>query len=1198
MQTLIHLKRLHQYVLFALALMPVATNVYADCSSVTPQNLTFTGTTNITTTSVPAPFTEPCLQGRFTLDASGNIAILNVITENTSVITIPAVLGDLDGDGIISPTEVQIAADVRTNIRTLLPDSSNITAISSMNVTGTNDVVINNIGGLIKMSSFDDLLGTSKRVIGTFSADTNGLLFSDNGNGNGAERAGYASAISAGTEVPSLTINVSGITVSNQIISGLIDGRGDFSAAVFTNTPLLNINASNNGVLLGDVISYGTGTSVFNYNQGGGLDIYAVDRNPLLTKAQAIDPSLVLTYSQNDVGIRNSVMNFTGDGAGAGNIFLGSGRHVINVNALAVGDINVDQRDADIVSVTGGVATVDASIHGDRAFSLNVGLYDAFGQKVPSRVGNVSINDVVGSVNTINILSSFSGNFTANGLGVNTLNQTCPFELTPISQQGCVLSLGANDVTGFSTYTLSGSKFVLGSNINVTGEINLNAGIIELGTSILTAPRVVISNNTLLQTPGNAFVVGNLENNGTINLYNNTLNVDGNTSMSAGSKLQVNITPQSNGKIENTGIATFADNSTLIPEVRISDFGVNTNVRNGEIRTIANNVSGIPTVQNANILLQWVASESAGNLIITANIDVPDFLAPQITPAAKNVINALFSYTGDDKVFTGLQAQMIAQRESNLISAAERLHPEANDGAFRMVQGNADKFFGILESRLTANYLKATPDPMQVAAAAPVSQLGSANPVMSKGLWVQGFGDRGSQDGMNGFDGYASSSAGFAAGVDKSIDAAGDQRVGFAAAYTRGNVTNSGNTVNNRADINSFMAAAYGSWAMDDWYVNGMVGVGRNTYKTYRRLLEHAATGNHDSWQFTGRMDAGVPILLSETLMLIPLATLDYTHVSESSYSEKGKTTVKVLDPSGNQVIENGLPQFTQSDAPTNLEISSRYFDSLRAGIGVKAVYSLQEKDWGAELELHGLFRHEYGDLAQNTRARFVVGGNRFLSPGLQPERHSLLLGGSMRLTSDDEDDQLTMLISYDSELREKYFGQTMSLNVRYDFDQAPKYLKSVKEKVALEKSQKSFTNSNNAMQKANNNAPETITDVTVPDAKQLEIDQTIKMWITALSNKNLEVYFNSYGADFISADGNSRQQWERKRKNEIANATNLAFKVSHLTIKPNGNSALAMFTQTTLTDENQDSMTKILDLENKNGRWLIVREESITLND
>lgn len=1181
---------LHLHVLLALALIGVA-----NTSSAAPCTDNFDGTYSCPTDSENIDTT---LTGTLILDnASGNATLNNTTTEAAFAIT-------------GAPASI-------TNSVSTLGTASVIT------LTGNNAVTINNTGGFMNL----DRSAAPFNPAG-WSTDANGLLYNDF-DGLGPVLAGYAAVISAGPNVSALTINNISIALPGgaSFIPGTIGSSGDFdpnhfTAAVFTNSPLLTIN---NGGTIGNILSFGTGNTVINDNGGNPYGaIYAVDRNPLLVAAQeaylaANGNNLTLAYSTADVGIRNSTINFNKTTL-SGNVFLGSGKHEINnVGGVLSGNITVDQRDLAVVDVLAGVATPQAPIHGDRTFTFNSSqVLNGPSGLTGSFTGNLNIIAVPESVNTITIASNDfnSANFIANSIGVNTLNLNCTTELTPTSQAGCGIGgTGAGNVTGFSSYNLFGSKFVLSNSVNVTDVINLNAGIIELSTtasSPLTAPRVVVGNNTLLQmSPASgadafntAYIVGNLENNGTINLNNNTLDVNGDVNMNAGAKLKLNITPASNGKINNSGTATFLPNSTLIPEVNISQFGVNTNVRNGEVRTIANNVSGLPTVQNANSLLQWVASENAGNLIITANIGVPNFLAPQLSPAAKNAINAVFAYTGSDAVFTGLQAQLIAQRDENLISAAERLHPESSDGAFRMVQGNADKFFGILESRLTANYLKATPDPMQVAATAPVSQLGSANPVMSKGVWVQGFGDRGSQDGMNGFDGYASSSAGFAAGVDKAIDAVGNQRVGFAAAYTRGNVTNSGNTVNNRADINSFMAAAYGSWAMDDWYLNGMLGFGRNTYQTYRRLIEHASSGNHDSWQFSSRVDAGMPILFSDNLTFTPLATLDYTHLNESGYTENGDTTVKVFDSTGfNQVIVNGLPQFKQASAPTNLVVESRDFDSIRGGVGAKAIYRLQEKDWAAELELHGLFRHEFGDLAQDSRARFVVGGNSFASPGIQPERNSLLLGGSVSLTGDDEDDQLTLLTSYDAELREKYLGQIVTLNVRYDFDQAPQYIKGAKAKLAtkaakqvreqkVDATQKDIANINQAMQAE----PEFNSESNALDANQQAIDSTIKTWLTAQSNKNMEVYFNSYAADFSTPDGSNRHLWERNRRNELDKEDNQAIKISYLSIKPQGNRALAMFTQTKATADKQIAVRKLIDLENRNGRWLIVREDSMVI--
>jgi hypothetical protein len=51
------------------------------------------------------------------------------------------------------------------------------------------------------------------------------------------------------------------------------------------------------------------------------------------------------------------------------------------------------------------------------------------------------------------------------------------------------------------------------------------------------------------------------------------------------------------------------------------------------------------------------------------------------------------------------------------------------------------------------------------------------------------------------------------------------------------------------------------------------------------------------------------------------------------------------------------------------------------------------------------------------------------------------VLGGRARLTGDDDNNQITLLASYDAEFREKYFRQSLSMQLRYDFDQASAYI-------------------------------------------------------------------------------------------------------------------------------------------------------------
>ncbi|WP_047537961.1 autotransporter outer membrane beta-barrel domain-containing protein [Methylotenera versatilis] len=1184
-------------VLLALASMTNSHSIYAACVDNGNGTYTCSGVSdNIDTTII----------GEVILDTSAGTATLN----NTTV------------DPNLNPPD--FGAVIRNTATT-------VGATSAVNITGNQAAVINN-RGIIDLSTFDSNFNFT-RVFDpagwTYDEATRKLF------NNGIE-VGYAAAITAGANTSSLTINnfvgLNPFLEPNffQPTSGQITGFGDLTAGIYTNAALLTVNGEfetvRNGVgvvpsYISKVVSFGgggftaplvqdgtqyatnvtAGTTVFNANAG---DLYVVDRNILLTEAQALS-GLAVAFTQDDVGPRNSIINGTFT-----NAYLGSGNHVINhpvtANGLILGAINVDQTDSAVTNVSGGISTTLYLVHGDRTFTLNT----------DSIFNPVTINDVAGAVNTVNVSKAINGSITANGLGNNVLNlnvDSACSTMTPCPSFG--------SVSGFTTMNVTGTPTQLNGNFSVTGDINLLSGQEgtfintdgSLGTrnsqlnGVLTASRVIIGSGanwtgtiSPASTDSIGSITGNLINQGKLNLGRATLNVDGNANMEAGSALFMTVSNLQQGQLNATGVTTFDPASILIPSAFFDE-----KIDKGFSFVAATNVSGIPIVQSPGFL-QFLPSLVGDNLLLTATIGIPSFLKGQVTQAASNALDAVFNYTGNAVLPVELQTELLRVKGNNLIGTAERLRPEINDGAFRMVQGNTDKVFNILETRMLSNYLPTRPEPANVAANGDVNGIGN-NAIQGKAVWMQGFGDRGLQERLKGVDGYTSSAAGFAFGADKSMDDAGNQRLGFAAAFTRGNVSNTGYTANNRNDINSYLVATYGSWAMDDWYVNGMLGIGRNTYETSRNLLQYTAIGQHDSWQLSGRVDAGMPILLDDNLSFVPVVSLDYMRLKESGYTEKGRDSRIATVPGSSppvQLIQNGLPVFTQADSPINLQINSRSFDSIRGGLGGKVIYSLQEKDWAAELELHGLYRHEFGDVAQDSSARFVFGGTRFISPGLNPDRNSLLLGGSVRLTGDDENDQLTLLTSYDAELRDKYLGQTMTLNVRYDFDQAPRYIKDAKAKLAKNAAKKAPEQKVGASEKdivAINQAMQAEAEFNQEsntlDANQQAIDSTIKTWATALTNKNLDIYFNSYAADFTAPDGSSRQQWEGKRKAEISKDTSSAINISYLSIKPDGNRALAMFTQTITVDTKQDAVRKIVDLENRNGRWLIVREDSMAIN-
>lgn len=1106
-------------------------------------------------------------------------------------------------DNASAPASILNETSDPYSVATISYTTSSAAAAAALTGNGSNSMVVNNIGSSIILD------GSGRNFsAGGWSTDSAGLLYND------GVLAGYAAAISAGSGVGSLLVNNSG--VANGVLYpdlfqvGLpsrLEAYGSFTAAILANNSLLTVN---NKGFMGDIVSFAgatyippsvqdgnqyasdviAGTTIIDnqlLNDMGSYmgNIYVVDRNPLLDAAKEQDPGLVIAYSPDDVGPRNSIISNTNNGS-INNIYLGSGLHVVNnVGGTIYGSIYVDQRDSEIIDVAGGTASTLYKVHGERDFTFN---YDP--SMGGSLYGSVNINDVVGATNTINVefaSGHFMNTFIANGLGENHFNFTCNTPPIGLNLYPCTL---AATIQGFSDMHLQGTSIAIAGNYAVSGDITLSAQFNYLySISTLTANNVIVSPGAILSAEGNETsfnqgignIVGNLVNQGDVNVGDATLNVSGNVLMNPGSSFTLAVGPNNTGAILSGGVTTFSPDSTLNTLVKPGSY-----VMNGESHLVATNVNGLPVINSGTGFVQWVTDVSTGDLILTARVGVPDFFSDEVSQAGINAANALFSSPSRSTSSVNLFKQLQTLSGEDVVRAAERLRPEINDGAIRLVMNSNDRIFGVIDNRLLDTYLVNLPQ----------DKIGNPDTSTSGGLWVQGFGDRGEQDKYQGVDGYNASSAGMAAGVDKEIDAAGNLRVGFAFGYARSNASNTGHTVNNRIDIDSYMVASYMSNNWDDWYLNAIVGVGRNVYNTRRQLLQHAANGSHDGWQLGARVSVGRPWLASKQLAFIPTASLDYQYIKESGYEEQGKTSV-VANP-----YVNGVPEFALIDSPINLRVDGRDFNSVRVGLGGKMIYAIEQPEWSAELELRAMARHEFGDLAQDNWARFTSGGEGFHSPGIRPARDSLQFGGSLRVYGTDERDQITLQTSYDADIREKYFGQIVSLNLRYDFNQGARYTKLAAQRRADAAKEipvqyvKASEAEIAAMQQAMQSAIDLGETQSPEDAKSQEaINAAVHRWAAALGNKNTDAYFSSYAAEFNAPGGITRQQWERKRLAEISKE-NSNIKISQLRIRPQGKEAIVLFLQTQTMQGHDEVVQKVVDFQERNGRWLIVREDTIAL--
>jgi outer membrane autotransporter protein len=192
-----------------------------------------------------------------------------------------------------------------------------------------------------------------------------------------------------------------------------------------------------------------------------------------------------------------------------------------------------------------------------------------------------------------------------------------------------------------------------------------------------------------------------------------------------------------------------------------------------------------------------------------------------------------------------------------------------------------------------------------------------------------------------------------------------------------------------------------------DWYVNGMLGLGKHNYDSKRIVIGNTVDGRHDAWQYTIKADAGWPLKMGMATVT-PVAALTYSRLSEDAYTESGVGA---------------------------LAVSSHDTDSVRSGLGAKAEIPLNTPGMTSAVELRAIWSHEFANTAQNTTASFATGSSSFTTNGVAQARDSADLGVSIRLAGIDSSNiKQSLLLSYDAEIKDQYLSHTAQLQARFDF--------------------------------------------------------------------------------------------------------------------------------------------------------------------
>jgi len=443
-------------------------------------------------------------------------------------------------------------------------------------------------------------------------------------------------------------------------------------------------------------------------------------------------------------------------------------------------------------------------------------------------------------------------------------------------------------------------------------------------------------------------------------------------------------------KIYDGGSTSTANLATVIPVAA-------TTVHAGEYFKLADTLFGsvLPTVQSDSALVSWVISKNAANNLVVGVDSVANAGSLGLTGANAAVIDGVLN----SNAAIGGAVQGLATA-ADVQKAAEQLRPEINGASMNATLRTTSQVEGVVDTRISETHL-AQADGLRGMAAGDGS--------VDSGVWLQGFGFTGQQDRTNNVDGYNANGGGIAAGADTLLSDA--LRVGAAFSYANTTLDAQGSNLGNNNHINSYQGMLYASWLADGWYLTGIAGIGQHQFDS-RRLVNVGGVidnpkANYDAWQYFGKVELGLPIAVNSQFSVVPVASLALSYLDQDAYTET-------------------------STGGAALSVQSNDSTSFRSGLGAKAFYNFTAGDIKTVLEGRALWLHEFGDTNQDTTASFASGGSTFIAQGVDLNRESFNLGGSLKFVNEDATQSLSL--SYDAEIRDEYVGHTGKVQARFDF--------------------------------------------------------------------------------------------------------------------------------------------------------------------
>lgn len=432
------------------------------------------------------------------------------------------------------------------------------------------------------------------------------------------------------------------------------------------------------------------------------------------------------------------------------------------------------------------------------------------------------------------------------------------------------------------------------------------------------------------------------------------------------------------------------------------------------------NETGAKVSDNSFSIDTSVAQSSNGSLILTA-----DRTAGATYAANQNYIQkagTMGDYSNNAGMMlggiaaagsqTGDMVQVIQKLEldsfgfgntaANLATQVKRLAPVANASLSQTSYATAGLSLNAVGVRMAA--LRGD---TKLASSDAVTGLSAGDAVASNGFWVKALGSSNSQDKQGAYDGYSSKITGVTAGLDNRVNS--DFVLGAALGLTKADINQADFRTGDTSRINNTQLMGYVTYSLtNELYLDGALSFARNDYTGIRatavgRTASSAFNGN----QLGARLGLGYGIDLGSKLKLTPMASVDYSRLTQDAYTETGAGAI-------------------------NLAVDAQSTHNTRLGLGARLSNEWTEGSTTYRPEVALNWSQNSNSISNDVNATFVGGGVGFVTPGTTAvSRNSVNLGVAMTVLSSKT---TSIQIRYDLDKSTGFTANTGSLLARWEY--------------------------------------------------------------------------------------------------------------------------------------------------------------------